>query len=58
MDECPNCGKEIEDMVEFFVANEYEVYFDMECEHCGCALSVEVDATPHFDIKTKVLDRS
>ncbi len=55
MDECPNCGREIEDMLAFFEAGEYATYFDMECEHCGCALHVDVEAaTPHFIIKVKV----
>ena len=58
MSECPNCGKEIEDMQAFFEASDYALYFDMECEHCGCALVVEVEALPFFVIKTKVLERS
>ena len=53
MDECPNCGKEIEDMQLFFVASDYATDFEMECEHCGCALWIDVEAIPHFVIKVK-----
>jgi hypothetical protein len=53
MDKCPNCEHDIDDMQLFFEASDYASYFDIECEYCGCALSVEVEAIPHFVIKAK-----
>ena len=55
MDECPFCGREIEDMQLFFEASEYATYFEMECEYCGGILNVEVEAMPYFCITRKPL---